>query len=488
VEKEVTMTYLQRGFRLILLTCLAGMLHSVGLAAEHVAANPAEFAALQKRLKAGDILTLKNGTWTDAALLLDAQGTAEKPITLRAQTAGQVVLTGKSRLRLGGQHLVVEGLWFKGAGDRKDDVIEFRASSTKPATNCRVTACAITDYNPASKKRDYKWVSVYGVSNRVDRCYFAGKLHAGTTLVVWVGEQPNYHQIDHNHFGPRPRLGENGGETIRVGTSEVSMNNSRTTVEFNLFQECSGEVEIVSNKSCENVYRHNTFLNCEGAMTLRHGNRCVVEANYFLGGSRKNTGGVRVIGEDHRVVNNLFSELGGEETRSALTLMNGLPNSPLHGYFQVKRAVIAFNTFRNCKSSVLIGFVSDNPKGANLPPVDCVFANNFLAAEFGTIFKENTAPVNWKWQGNAAIGSLGIPVPQGVFQGDYRPSDWRRPGGDKDETQLHKVTGFPEITEDIEGQPRGERKNIGCDQISDAPIKYKALTKEMTGPGWLKER
>ncbi len=463
------MKHLQHGFRLILLTCLAGMLQSTGLAAEHVAANPAEFAALQKQLKAGDVLTLKNGTWTDAALLLEAQGTAENPITVRAQTAGQVVLTGKSRLRLGGQHLVVEGLWFKGAGDRKDDVIEFRASSTKPALNCRVTACAITDYNPPSKKRDYKWVSLYGTSNRVDHCYFSGKLHAGTTLVVWVGEQPNYHRIDHNHFGPRPRLGENGGETIRVGTSDVSMNNSRTTVEFNLFQECNGEVEIVSNKSCENVYRHNTFLNSEGAMTLRHGNRCVVEANYFLGNHRKNTGGVRIIGEDHRVINNLFSELGGEETRSALTLMNGLPNSPLHGYFQVKRAVIAFNTFRNCKSSVLIGFVSDNPKGANLPPVDCVFGHNHMESAKGPLFMLATPPVNWQPLGNVIIGMPGTSLQEGT-----------------ESEELAKA--FQTVTEDIEGQPRGAMKEAGCDQKSDAPVKYKALTKETTGPGWLQAR
>jgi poly(beta-D-mannuronate) lyase len=458
--------------RLLVMICLAGLLPCSSNAAELLAANPAEFATLQKKLKAGDVLKLKNGEWTDAALLIEAQGTAEQPITVRAEAAGQVMLTGKSRLRLGGQHVVVEGLWFKGTADRKEDVIEFRTSSTKPATNCRVTACAITDYNPPSKKRDYKWVSLYGTSNRVDHCYFSGKLHAGTTLVVWVGEQPNYHRIDHNHFGPRPRLGENGGETIRVGTSDVSMNNSRTTVEFNLFQECNGEVEIVSNKSCENVYRHNTFLNSEGAMTLRHGNRCVVEANYFLGNHRKNTGGVRIIGEDHRVVNNLFSELGGEETRSALTLMNGLKDSPLHGYFQVKRATIAFNTFLNCKSALVLGYVSDNPKGADLPPLDCVFAHNVLRTSKGALVTHISSPINWKPSANSFEPKPSQMRELEVLQSGARDS----------------VTGFPEITEDIEGQPRGAQKDIGCDQKSDAPVKYKALTKETTGPGWLQAR
>ncbi len=463
-------------------------IHTRCFAADHTVANPAEFARLQKLAKPGDVLILKNGTWADAALLFDAQGTAEKPITLRAETPGQVMFTGKSRLRIGGQHLVVEGLWFKDAGDRKDDVIEFRANSNKPATNCRVTACAITDYNPPNKKQDYRWVSLYGVRNRVDHCYFAGKQHAGTTLVVWVSDKPNYHQIDHNHFGPRPRLGENGGETIRVGTSEVSMNNSRTVVEFNLFQECNGEVEIVSNKSCENIYRHNTFLHCEGAMTLRHGNRCVVEANYFIGDHRKNTGGVRIIGEDHRVVNNYFAELGGVESRSALTLMNGLKDSPLHGYFQVKRAVIAFNTFLNCKSSVLIGYVSDNPKGADLPPVDCVFANNLLESATTPIFKVDTEPVNWKWDGSIAVGAIGSPV--GVRAMDAKGKEWRPAGAPLDYVfYANKAEGDAlGIVEDIEGQTRDARKDVGCNEVSNLPIKYKILTKEITGPGWLKER
>lgn len=210
------------------------------VAKEYPVASVTELKQAERKAKAGDVLVMQDGNWAGAEILFYGQGTAEAPITLRAQTPGKVVLTGTSRLRIGGEHLVVEGLWFKGAGDCKSDVIEFRRSSKEHATNCRLTNCAITDYNPPDKKRDYKWVSLYGVSNRVDHCYFAGKQHAGTTLVVWVDDRPNYHRIDHNHFGPRPRLGQNGGETIRVGTSEVSMNTSRTLVEFNLFQECSG--------------------------------------------------------------------------------------------------------------------------------------------------------------------------------------------------------------------------------------------------------
>jgi len=60
------------------------------------------------------------------------------------------------------------------------------------------------------------------------------------------------------------------------------MRNSRAVVESNLFDRCDGELEIISSKSCENVYRHNTFLDCAGMLTLRHGNRCTVEGNFFI--------------------------------------------------------------------------------------------------------------------------------------------------------------------------------------------------------------
>jgi poly(beta-D-mannuronate) lyase len=250
--------------------------------------------------------------------------------------------------------------------------VAFRAGNTA-AHHCRLTRCSILNYSPPDKKSNTKWVSLYGTHNRVDHCIFGGKTNGGQTLVVWLSGEPNHHRIDHNHFGRRPPLGFNGGETIRVGTSDWSMSDSHTTVEYNLFEECNGEIEIVSNKSCRNTYRYNTFVNCEGALTLRHGNRCAVEGNFFFGNHKAGTGGVRVIGEDHIVVNNYFAGLAGEGSRSALTMMNGIPDSPLAGYLQVKRALIEFNTFVDCYSGILIGRVSDDPKGGILPPKDCVF-------------------------------------------------------------------------------------------------------------------
>jgi poly(beta-D-mannuronate) lyase len=443
-----------------------------------------------KRVQPGDTVVMSDGTWRDADLLLEGQGTAARPITLRALTPGKVVLTGRSRLRIAGSYLVAEGLLFRG-GFAEGHVVAFRADARRVADHCRLTGCAIIDTNPPDKQTDSKWVSLYGDHNRVDHCYFAGKTNAGTTLVVWVSGQPNGHRIDHNHFGPRPPLGSNGGETIRVGTSDVSMSVSRTVVEANYFGACSGEAEIVSNKSCENVYRGNTFVDCGGSLTLRHGNRCLVEGNFFFGHGRSGTGGIRVIGEEHRVVNNYLEGLAGSGAKSALSVMDGIPNSPLDGYFQVKRALIAFNSVIDCRASLVLGLGAGS-HGASLPPEECVIANNLITSRTGPLMRVVDAPIRLTWQGNLFHGAdLGVAPVAGIRVGDPElvraPDGLWRPG--RTSPALGAAEGdFPFVREDIDGQPRGRRKDVGCDQASEAPVKRRPLTPRDVGPDWLRDR
>src|SRR3546814_2439514 len=52
---------------------------------------------------------------------------------------------------------------------------------------------------------------------------FRSKTNAGVTLAVIRHDGDpldNGHRIDHNYFGPRPPLGSNGGETIRIRSEE----------------------------------------------------------------------------------------------------------------------------------------------------------------------------------------------------------------------------------------------------------------------------
>jgi len=264
---------------------------------------------------AGDTILMKNGSWFNQSITLKANGTVSEPIVLLAQTPGQVVLSGSSRLAFSGSYLVASGLYFKDGTLSGTEVISFRTSSTEFANHCRVTNTAILNCNPADATVDSKWVSLYGESNQVDHCSFQNKTNSGTLLVVWLksGIVPK-HLIEENYFGYRNANldasgGElNGQEIIRIGDSSTSMQTASVTVRGNIFEKCNGEIEIISNKSCGNLYFNNLFLECVGMLTLRHGNNCTVEGNYFLGNGLSSTGGVRIIGENHKVFNNYFEK------------------------------------------------------------------------------------------------------------------------------------------------------------------------------------
>lgn len=348
----------------------------------------------------GDTLTMTNGTWTNQLIVFKGNGTGDHPILLRTQDYGGVILTGTSTLRIAGNYLVVDGLKFQDGYSSSGSVIEFRNPSNSVGSNyCRLTNSAVINYNPSNDSTDYKWVSLYGTHNRVDHCHLEGKTHSGTTLVVWRSTTaPDYHQIDHNYFGPRPVLGYNGGETIRVGTSDYSLSSSYSVIEYNLFDRCNGEIETISNKSCDNIYRYNTFIACQGTITLRHGNRCLVEGNFFFGQHEPNSGGVRIIGEDHTVINNYISGTDGSSLKSALSIMDGIQDSPLSGYYQVKRALVAFNTLVDNKYSLNLGAGKDTDN--ILPPLDCTIANNLIYTTYSPIITQTDSTINTTWESN----------------------------------------------------------------------------------------
>ena len=264
-------------FRHLLPLLLLGLSSFSTRAVEQRVSSAAEIAKAMDAAQPGDVLVLANGVWKDQAIVFRGNGTEEKPITLRAETAGKVVLSGVTSLVIDGTQLVVSGLSLQNGGTGKDGI-------TLTGRHNRLTETSVVG-------GDYKFfVHVSGQENRMDHCYLAGKTTESPTLQIEVEDQPNRHHIDHNHFGPRPPLGRNGGETIRVGYSGQSMRASGTLVEENLFENCDGELEIISNKSCENIYRANTFLDCAGMLTLRHGNRCVVDGNFFLGHHKRGSG------------------------------------------------------------------------------------------------------------------------------------------------------------------------------------------------------
>ncbi len=446
-----------------------------------------ELKAAIKNAQPADKIILANGVWKDVNLVFNSIGEKDKPVILCAEENGKVIFTGKSQLKISGQYLVVDGLVFKDGFIDKGAVIEFRDGANKESNYSRLTNSVIENYNHPDKTVDYKWVSLYGSNNRVDHCYFRNKAGQGCLLVVWLSDKPNYHLIDSNYFAFRPELGNNGAEIIRIGTSDWSMYPSNTIVEYNYFEQCNGEREIISNKSFYNTFRYNTFVECQGALTLRHGNYAQVYGNYFYGNNVPNTGGVRIIGEGHKVFNNYFQDLEGEDAFSALSIMSGVPNSPLNRYFQVKDCIVAFNTFVNNRHSLEIG-VGKNEE-LSLPPINCNIANNIVYSEKGTLIKIIDEPKNFKWEGNIFYGSnLGIDKVDGIKIEDpkFKKADHLFRPQNIDIIKNQSIGNYDFVIDDIDGQKRNSLKSIGCDELDNSKILIKPMNKSNTGPRWMK--
>lgn len=373
---------------------LSGYLAIIGLVAvaflvtdlsakEYLVKDQAEFNQVASSLKAGDTVVLKNGVWNDFEIVLAGQGKEGAPITLTAETKGQVILSGQSNLRLAGQYLVASGLVFKNGYTPSSAVIEFRRNKDELAYHSRVTEVVIDNFNNPDKRESDYWVALYGQYNRFDHNHLVGKRNKGVTVAVRLNteeSQQNHHRIDHNYFGPRPTFGSNGGETLRIGTSHYSLSDSFTVVENNYFDQTNGEVEIISIKSGKNEVRGNVFFEARGTLTMRHGNGNVIEDNVFFGNGVPHTGGIRVINKHHTIRNNYLEGLTGYRFGSGFTVMNGVPNSPINRYHQVDGVNIEHNTLVNVEH-IQLGAGSDAERSA--VPINSRMENNLIVNENG---------------------------------------------------------------------------------------------------------
>ncbi len=462
---------------------------SSAFAADFPVASASDIASILSSLQPGDTVTMQDGTWTNQQIQFAAMGTASQPITLRAQTPGQVILNGTSSLNISGDWLVADGLNFNGGAlPANDHVVEFRGS-LGDATNSRLTNSAITNYNPSDPGTRYFWVSIYGEHNRVDHNSFEGQNHSGVTVTVWRNSSAaNHHLIDNNYFANRPEGDGNGFETIRIGTSTQSLSSSFTTVENNVFRSTDGEAEIISNKSGNNTFRYNTFREAAGTLTLRHGDNNRVEGNFFLGEGKNATGGVRVIGEGQTIVNNYFEGLDGR-AGGAISISAGVANSAANQYYQVKDAVIAHNTIVDVQEAAITFDDGLGSSDRTLLAENVTIANNLIRSTADPLF-EGLEGSGWTWEGNIAYGqSLGPKAgDSGISVVDPQLSQgadglWR-PGPTSPAIDNASGNASSLISVDMDGQARIGLFDIGADEFSIAAIVRKPLTSDDVGYDW----
>ena len=445
--------------------------------------NFKELNAGIKTAVAGDSIIMSDGIWKDVQIVFKGKGTIKKHITLKAENSGKVSIEGQSCLSLSGEYMDVKGFVFRNGFSPNEAVINFQTSLKDYAYHCTVNECVIDKFNQSVREKADHWIILWGKYNTVSNCYLGGKTNLGCTFIVCPNDSNsihNKHHIYRNYFGPRPRLGSNGGESIRIGTGEVCTLSSETVVEENYFEHCNGEVEIISNKSCNNQFINNTFFESEGSLVLRHGNNALVKGNWFIGNGKPFTGGVRVINEGHKIYNNYFYKLRGDEFRSPLTIMNAIPDSPPTGYAAVKNVIIANNTWYDC--SLPWNFcVGVGERNRTVTPQNVQIINNIVNCPNDSVLSKSYDKTDgFSFAKNLMNSKKGVSTENGAIAGEILKSQ-----AADIETIYTKVEGqkIPFISTDIVGQLR---LNPVVGAFQTETTKTEIAGSKNCGPSWFK--
>jgi len=458
------------------------------LATEYYVRTSREITSAMNGAQPGDTLTMANGIWRNEDIDFYGKGTEDNPIVLRAETPGQVILTGKSRLDVNGSYLVIDGLYFLGGYMvyYKVHIIDFQNESH----HCRLTNTAMVDCNPEDWGLFYKWVRVKGTYNRIDHCYFSGKNHQDVMIKFLIPENSSsYGRFDHNYVGDiREGKTGNGWEAILIQGQNIAEDEDKAgkvIVENNFFYHCDGEIEIISLKTGDNHIRRNTFYECKGTVTCRKKTGNYIYENFFIGNGVPATGGVRMYSKGHIVKNNYFEKLNGDSWRAAIALMNAQPGLP-----EVENVLVAFNTIVDCENSFTFGVGESESSGRIVPPRNIRLANNLALSNSDQLIKYLTDVNDIYYEGNIMYGAdLGIRPPAGIDTVDpklYLADDglWRP---ESDSPLINNAEGdYPDVAFDMDGQGRDDgEKDIGGDEFSDVPIVNRPLTRNDVGPDWI---
>ncbi|OGR10392.1 MAG: hypothetical protein A2341_23010 [Deltaproteobacteria bacterium RIFOXYB12_FULL_58_9] len=450
--------------------------------------------------QAGDEIVMADGACNNLSIAFNPSehGTASQPITLRPETPLGVVFTGVSPMSIRKDWLIVDG--FKWDGNIFAETIvlvAFVGSSNSIFRNNVIVNSGKTDGATGIIR-----ILSGSQNNLITRNRFDALKNTGIQVWCYAGNCTNTgNTISWNHFVNLGDLGiGNAGEVIQVGQgssgSDVGPLASylplHTTVEHNLFEDIGITAELISNKTSLNIYRHNTFRNCNDQLVLRAGEEVKVYSNWFF-----NSRGIRIHDRKHMIYNN-YLEGSFAPTDAAIDLYSGnlerenvVAQADIH--FPANDVLIANNTIINHGAEgIYLGHNSGTefPDGVfwTFDPTGVVIKNNAVVSMSGTALRDR-ASVDTTWAANvthitqtATAGYVGTGVTQAnpqlvTVDGLQRLQSTSVALIDQGEV----VAG---IADDIFGRPRdASAPSVGAEQWSTAPVSNMPLTANQVGPG-----
>ena len=352
-------------------------------------------------------IQLRDGVYHDMRFEVNYSGSEKTKVELSAVNPGQAIITGSSHIEINGDYIELSGIDFN-HGDRSNP----EALILVEGKHNRISQSRFRNYNEVNGV----WIQLNGQYNQVDYCWFEGKTSGASYINVDVPKRGgNHHLIDHNFFA-RPPLGKNGGSAMRIGHGSMATRFCYTVVEYNLFEDCSGESEIMSSKSCGNTFRYNTFLNCKGALSLRQGEQGIIESNYFVSrnGEKNRCGGIALRSRKHLVVNNYFSGLAPKKG-GVISFGNGTLPDPkraalgiiaIHFPKTAENMIVNNQLIENKTES--IDLLSDFRHRNKIVPTDSLFFYNNVMIGAKTHVRLHEKPQYLVWKNNFYQGKSGV--------------------------------------------------------------------------------
>ena len=437
-------------------------------AATHVVTSVPALQTALASAAPGDVIELADGSYsTSATISVTKSGTASAPITVAAQHVGGATITGSGGFSIGSSvsYVALAGFRFTGS---KGMLIPVGATHIQVTRNLFQMAGSVQ-----------YWLQVGGDDAEIDHNTFQHKSTAGNFVeVIGPGGSGMAQRtwIHHNYFLDQSFTGSNGGESLRVGLSGRQHSSAKAIVEYNLFEQCNGDLEVISVKSTDDIIRYNTLRSSKGTITLRHGWNNRVEGNYLIG----NNTGIRMFGNNHVVINNVIQNstgqalaVGGGEVRDDTT--SGTDHEA------VDHALVAFNTFVNDSSNIKVG-----DGGKKYQPSDVTIANNIVSAGSGSAVSTVSGSAGLSYQGNIlnGVGAGSMPAagyktanPKLVLDsgGIYRLSTGSPAIG-------AALGSYPQVLLDQDTQTRTSPFDVGADQFGASGPAREPLTTADVGP------
>jgi len=452
-------------YLLLLCCCLAGPLSAATI-------QVSSLSALQTAINnavPGDVIVLANGVYTASTdITVSKQGTAAQPITITAQSIGGAEIKGTAGFNIvsPARYIIIRGFKFTHNASQ--------ATMASGTSFCRWTQ------NVFETPGDGENLSLNGNDHEVDYNTFQHKDAMGRFITLrgsgsQIGQRIRIH---HNYFFDHKQQTANGAESVQIGLSGYSLSSSNSTIEYNLFEECEGENEMVSIKASAVTFRYNTIRNCPAHLTLRHGNRNLVYGNYFI-----NTPGVRIFGDDHSIYSNHF-----ENCNPAINIGNGdgevADGDALTVHDRPDRVLIAFNTLVNNPANVIQSGRTNGLGATAVTVVNNIIQGGGAAASIagpytGAVWSGN---ILYNTNGAGSIPSGGYSTANPLLARDATGTFHLQAGS----PAIGTATGsYPLVTSDMDGQARTSPLDKGADEVSAAAVSARILTPAMVGPNAL---